>query len=63
MTTITVHPVGVAFELRTNGRSLSYDELRAVLPRNLLPAPGRNAYSLRSLAHDAAFTYERKSIA
>lgn len=63
MTTVTVHPVGVSFELRANGRPLSYDDLRAVLPRNLLPAPGQHTYTLRSMAHDAAYTYERRSAA
>lgn len=62
MTTVTVHPTGVCFELHVAGRPLSYDDLRAVLPRNLLPAPGCNFYTLRSLAHDAAFTYERRSV-
>ena len=64
MTTVTVHPLGVAaFALRANGKVLSYDDLRAVLPRNLLPAPGLNTYALRSMAHDAAFTFERRSAA
>jgi len=61
--TVTVHQLGVTFELRIKDRALSYDDLRAVLPRNLLPAPGSNRYSLRSLAHDAAYTYERRSAA
>jgi len=61
--TVTVHQVGIAFELRAKGRALSYDELRAVLPRNLLPSPTTGLYSMRSLAHDAAFTYERRSAA
>jgi len=63
MITVTVHQLGVAFELRVGDRTLSYDELRAVLPRNLLPSPTTGLYSMRSLAHDAAFTYERRSAA
>lgn len=61
MTTVTVHQVGVNHELRVGDEPLSYDDLKAVLPRNLLPAPGGNTYALRSMAHDAAFTYERRS--
>jgi hypothetical protein len=63
VTTLTVHQVGIAFELRAKGRTLSYEELRAVLPRNLLPDPMTGRYSMGSLAHDAAFTYERRSAA
>jgi len=63
MTTVTVHQLGVAFELRAKGKVLTYDELRAVLPRSLLPAPGSNRYAMRSMAHDAAYTYERRSAA
>lgn len=63
MTTVTVHQVGISFELRAEGKALSYEQLRAVLPRNLLPDPVTRLYSMRSLAHDAAFTYERRSVA
>jgi hypothetical protein len=61
--TVTVNEVGVSFELRAGNRALSYEDLRAVLPRNLLPDPMTGLYSMRSLAHDAAFTYERRSAA
>ena len=63
MTTVTVHQRGASFELRTRDGPLSYDDLRAVLPRNLLPAPGQDTYGMRSMAHDAAYTYERRSAA
>jgi hypothetical protein len=63
MTAVTVHQVGISFELRAKGRALSYEQMRAVLPRNLLPDPITGLYSMRSLAHDAAFTYERRSAA
>jgi hypothetical protein len=63
VTTVTVRQLGVSFELRVNDGPLSYDELRAVLPRNLLPSPTTGRYSMRSLAYDAAYTYERRSAA